>query len=71
MNLVSLLILPAIITTRNDDATRFAIAGAALVGLLVAIAFSKRQGGAFAEESDEVAVALTAEGEPAGASAGE
>ncbi|HWW53339.1 MAG TPA: sodium/proton-translocating pyrophosphatase, partial [Acidimicrobiales bacterium] len=71
MNLVSLLILPAIITTRNDDVTRFAIAGAALAVLIGAIAFSKRQGGAFAEESDEVAAALTAEGEPAGSSAGE
>ena len=39
--------------------------------LLVAIAFSKRKGGAFAAESDEIAAALAAEGLPDGASAGE
>jgi K(+)-stimulated pyrophosphate-energized sodium pump len=42
MNLVSLLILPAIISLRNDNGARYAIAGAALVVLLAAIAFSKR-----------------------------
>ena len=71
MNLVSLLLLPAIITTRNDNVTRFAIAGTALVVLLGAITFSKRKGGAFAEESAEVAAGLTDEGKPAGSSAGE
>ena len=71
MNLVSLLLLPAIITTRNDDVVRFAIAGAALVVLLIAIRYSKRQGGGFAEESEEVDEALTAEGLPNGSSAGE
>ena len=42
MNLVSLLILPAVITLRHDNGARFAIAGVALVILLAAIAFSKR-----------------------------
>jgi K(+)-stimulated pyrophosphate-energized sodium pump len=43
MNLVSLLILPAVITLRVHTAARLAIAGAALVILLLAIAFSKRK----------------------------
>jgi K(+)-stimulated pyrophosphate-energized sodium pump len=71
MNLVSLLLLPAIISLRNNDTARFGIAGVALVVLLIAIAFSKRRGGAFADESDDVNEALTASGSPEGASAGE
>jgi K(+)-stimulated pyrophosphate-energized sodium pump len=43
MNLVSLLILPSIISLRNNDAARFSIAGVALVVLLIAIYMSKRQ----------------------------
>jgi len=42
MNLVSLLILPAVISLRDNDPVRFAIAAGALVVLLGAIAFSKR-----------------------------
>jgi K(+)-stimulated pyrophosphate-energized sodium pump len=42
MNLVSLLILPAVITLRHNDGARFAIAAVALVILLSSIAFSKR-----------------------------
>jgi K(+)-stimulated pyrophosphate-energized sodium pump len=42
MNLVSLLLLPAIISLQDNDGARLAIAGAALVVLLAAIAFSKR-----------------------------
>jgi K(+)-stimulated pyrophosphate-energized sodium pump len=42
MNLVSLLILPAVITLRHHLAARYTIAGAALLILLAAIAFSKR-----------------------------
>jgi len=42
MNLVSLLILPAVITLRHHDGARFAIAAVALVILLTSIAFSKR-----------------------------
>jgi K(+)-stimulated pyrophosphate-energized sodium pump len=42
MNLVSLLILPAVINLDDNDGARFAIAAAALLVLLGAIAFSKR-----------------------------
>ncbi|HEX4904230.1 MAG TPA: sodium-translocating pyrophosphatase [Acidimicrobiales bacterium] len=42
MNLVSLLILPAVINMQDNDAGRFAIAGIALAVLIVAIMFSKR-----------------------------
>ena len=44
MNLVSLLILPAVISLKDDDAARYAIAGVSLVVLLAAIAFSRRRG---------------------------
>jgi len=44
MNLISLLILPAIINLRDNDPARFTIAGVALVVLIVAVAFSKRKG---------------------------
>jgi K(+)-stimulated pyrophosphate-energized sodium pump len=43
MNLVSLLILPAIISLRNNDGARYAIAAAALIVLSGAVAFSKRK----------------------------
>src|SRR5580693_394280 len=42
MNLVSLLVLPAVITLRHNTGARLAIAGVALVVLLAALAFSKR-----------------------------
>jgi K(+)-stimulated pyrophosphate-energized sodium pump len=42
MNLVSLLILPAVITLRHHTGERLAIAGVSLVILLGALAFSKR-----------------------------
>ncbi|HEU4598752.1 MAG TPA: sodium-translocating pyrophosphatase [Solirubrobacterales bacterium] len=61
MNLVSLLILPAVINLQDNDGARFAIAGAALVVLLVAIAFSKRATGGF-DEGTEAAIAATATG---------
>jgi len=44
MNLVSLLILPAVINLQDNDGARFAIAGVALVILVGAIAYSKRSG---------------------------
>ncbi|MCU1430103.1 MAG: sodium-translocating pyrophosphatase [Actinomycetia bacterium] len=44
MNLVSLLILPAVISLQDNDGARYAIAAAALVVLLGAILFSKRSG---------------------------
>jgi K(+)-stimulated pyrophosphate-energized sodium pump len=43
MNLVSLLILPAVITLHPHTGARLAIAGGALVVLLISIAFSKRK----------------------------
>jgi len=43
MNLVSLLVLPAVVTLRHNEGARYGIAGAALVILLLAIAFSKRK----------------------------
>jgi K(+)-stimulated pyrophosphate-energized sodium pump len=43
MNLVSLLILPAIIKSADNDGARFAIAGAALVVLIGSIVFSGRK----------------------------
>src|SRR5207244_4461475 len=43
MNLVSLLMLPAIISHRNDTGLRYSIAGVGLVILVGAVAFSKRQ----------------------------
>jgi K(+)-stimulated pyrophosphate-energized sodium pump len=70
MNLVSLLLLPAIIELRDDD-IRYLIAGVALVVLLIAIFYSKRGGGAFGEEAEIVEESLDAHGAPAGASAGE
>jgi K(+)-stimulated pyrophosphate-energized sodium pump len=45
MNLVSLLILPAVITLRHNDVAHFAIAGVALLILLGSIIFSTRSTG--------------------------
>ena len=47
MNLVSLLVLPAIISLQGNS-VRFVVAGVALVVLLGAIAFSKRSAGSIA-----------------------
>ncbi len=60
MNLVSLLILPAVITLRNNTGARLSIAGASLVVLLIALAFSKRAPEAMdvGVESDAPAVAV-------------
>jgi K(+)-stimulated pyrophosphate-energized sodium pump len=46
MNLVALLILPAVINLQDDDAARYTIAGVALLILVGAILFSKRSGAA-------------------------
>jgi K(+)-stimulated pyrophosphate-energized sodium pump len=56
MNLVSLLILPAVITLQHKG-VRYVIAGVALVILLGAIAFSKRAAGSISEPApaDEIA----------------
>jgi K(+)-stimulated pyrophosphate-energized sodium pump len=53
MNLVSLLILPAVITMRHHTGGRLAIAGAALVVLLAALAFSKRSTQAMDADSSD------------------
>jgi len=55
MNLVSLLILPAVITLRHHTGARLGIAGGALVVLIAAIAFSKRKSEGFGAEEDEPA----------------
>jgi K(+)-stimulated pyrophosphate-energized sodium pump len=58
MNLVSLLILPAVITLRHNTGARLAIAGVALVVLLAALAFSKRATQAMdADSADSTPVA--------------
>ncbi len=49
MNLVSLLVLPAVITQMHHTAARYAIAGVALLVLLSAVAFSKRKAGSMAD----------------------
>ncbi len=50
MNLVSLLILPAVITLRHHTGARLGIAGAGVVILIGAIAFSKRKSEGFGAE---------------------
>jgi len=67
MNLVSLLILPAVITLRNHTGARLGIAGGALVVLLGAIAFSKRKSEGFGAEeqaAEEAAPHAPTENEP-------
>src|SRR4051812_25977399 len=54
MNLVSLLILPAVISLRHNDTARYAIAGVALVILAIAIAYSKRQVGSMTDDEAQV-----------------
>ncbi|HTT87400.1 MAG TPA: sodium-translocating pyrophosphatase [Acidimicrobiales bacterium] len=51
MNLVSLLILPAVITLRHNTGARLGIAAGALVVLLAAIGFSKRKSDGFGAEA--------------------
>jgi K(+)-stimulated pyrophosphate-energized sodium pump len=65
MNLVSLLILPAVIDLRHNDA-RYGIAAAAFVVLMAAIAFSKRKTEGFGEQPTPEPLAA---GEPAAAPA--
>jgi hypothetical protein len=43
MNLVALLVLPAIINLKDNDFARLSIAGVSLVILIVAIMFSRRK----------------------------
>ncbi len=62
MNLVSLLILPAVITLRHHDGARFAIAAVALVILLASIAFSKRSTSMLEPETAGTQAALSNQG---------
>jgi K(+)-stimulated pyrophosphate-energized sodium pump len=57
MNLVSLLILPAVINLRDNDAARYTIAGVCLVVLVGAIAFSKRKSEAMSDSPAATAAA--------------
>ena len=43
MNLVALLVLPAIINLKDNDTARLSIAGVSLVILVIAIMFSRRK----------------------------
>ncbi len=56
MNLVSLLILPAVISLKDNDVARYGIAGVSLVILIGAIAFSKRKAASMVEGEVEAAV---------------
>jgi K(+)-stimulated pyrophosphate-energized sodium pump len=60
MNLVSLLILPAVITQQHHTAIRYTISGIALAVLLGAIAFSKRKSGSMADDAPAAAPAAPA-----------
>jgi K(+)-stimulated pyrophosphate-energized sodium pump len=57
MNLVSLLILPAVIKLQHHTGSRYAIAAGALVILLIAIAFSKRDAGTLTGEPEAESLA--------------
>jgi K(+)-stimulated pyrophosphate-energized sodium pump len=59
MNLVSLLILPAIIKQQNNDGVRFTVAGVALLILIGAVAFSKRRAPAMVGLTEAPPVAAT------------
>ena len=65
MNLVSLLILPAVITMRHHTGARLGIAGGALVVLLVAIGFSKRKSEGFGAEEEAAPEEAAAPARPA------
>src|SRR5271154_858951 len=58
MNLVSLLILPAVITLRHHTGARLGIAGGGLVVLAIAIAFSKRKSEGFGAEDEGAGAGL-------------
>jgi len=64
MNLVSLLVLPAVITLRHNDPARFAIAGVALLILLAAVFFSKRSANMISDGPSE-SVSSLPHGRPA------
>jgi K(+)-stimulated pyrophosphate-energized sodium pump len=60
MNLISLLILPAVISLKDNDPARYTIAGLALAVLIVAVGFSKRKTtGIGGEDVDEAPLGET------------
>jgi K(+)-stimulated pyrophosphate-energized sodium pump len=61
MNLVSLLVLPAILTLRDNDGARFSIAAAGLVVLIGAIVFSSRKSGSIMSGPSSPTPAATAQ----------
>jgi len=67
MNLVSLLILPAVITLRHHTGARLGIAGGGVAILIVAIAFSKRKSEGFGAEEQVQDVEEPSEPAPAAA----
>jgi K(+)-stimulated pyrophosphate-energized sodium pump len=52
MNLVSLLVLPTVITLRNNNAARYSIAAVALVIVVLGVAYSKRKVASVADTPD-------------------
>ena len=54
MNLISLLILPAVINFQDNEGVRYTVAGVSLVILVAAIAFSKRKTQGFDAPADPV-----------------
>jgi K(+)-stimulated pyrophosphate-energized sodium pump len=58
MNLISLLILPAVINLQDNEGARYTIAGIALLILIGAIAFSKRKAEAMDSDMDQPAGAM-------------
>jgi K(+)-stimulated pyrophosphate-energized sodium pump len=65
MNLVSLLILPAVISL-HDNNIRYVLAGAALIVLLIAIFFSKRSTGSLTDVPASMSTAAPATAVTAG-----
>jgi K(+)-stimulated pyrophosphate-energized sodium pump len=70
MNLVSLLILPVVITLRHNTGARLGISVVALVVLMGAIAFSKRKTAGLGAEEESQAPKGPTESEPAAATLG-
>ncbi|MEA2842514.1 MAG: K(+)-stimulated pyrophosphate-energized sodium pump [Actinomycetota bacterium] len=60
MNLVSLLMLPAVIALQDNNPARYSIAGAAILVLIAAIAFSKRKATPMDEAPETSSAAATA-----------
>jgi K(+)-stimulated pyrophosphate-energized sodium pump len=59
MNLISLLILPAVINLRDNDGMRFTIAGISLLVLIAAVMYSKRRDEGMADPGQHAAIEST------------